>query len=68
MIVEGREEARNGETVGALVGGHEATLKRFYRKGSQVRLVPANSSMEPIEVPAADVLIRGVVRGLMRTF
>ena len=68
VIVEGRQEARNGETVVALVGGQEATLKRFYRKGAQVRLVPANSTMDPIEVPAADVLIRGVVRGLMRTF
>ena len=38
------------------------------RKGAQVKLVPANSTMEPIEVPAADVQIRGVVRGLMRTY
>ena len=68
VIVEGREEARNGETVVALVGGQDATLKRFYQKGALVRLVPANSTMEPIEVPASDVLIRGVVRGLMRTF
>lgn len=68
VIVERRDEARNGETVVALVGGDEATLKRFYRRGAQVRLVPANSSMEPIEVPAADVQVRGVVRGLLRTY
>jgi repressor LexA len=68
VIVESRPEARNGETVVALVGGREATLKRFYRKGAQVRLVPANSSMEPIELPAAEVQIRGVVRGLVRTY
>jgi len=68
VVVEGREQARNGETVVALVGGDEATLKRFYREGDQVRLVPANDAMGPIEVPAADVTIRGVVRGLLRTY
>ena len=68
VVVESRNEARNGETVVALVAGNEATLKRYYREGPRVRLVPANSSMDPIEVPAADVMIQGVVRGLMRTF
>jgi repressor LexA len=68
VVVESRNEARNGETVVALVQGHEATLKRFYRKGSQVKLVPANSDMKPIELPASEVGIRGIVRGLLRTF
>jgi len=68
VVVESRSEARNGETVVALVGGSEATLKRFYRQGSKVRLVPANSSMEPIEAHASDVTVRGVVRGLLRHY
>ncbi|MCG8589309.1 MAG: transcriptional repressor LexA [Proteobacteria bacterium] len=68
VIVESREEARNGETVVALVDGSEATLKRFYRQGPTVRLVPANQTMDPIEVPAGDVQIRGVVRGLLRQY
>ena len=68
VVIERRDEARNGETVVALVRGDEATLKRFYRRGERVELVPANSAMTPIEVPAQDVQIRGVVRGLMRTF
>jgi len=68
VVIERRDQARNGETVVALVRGDEATLKRFYQRGEQVELVPANSSMEPIEVHASEVQIRGVVRGLMRTF
>lgn len=68
VVIERRDQARNGETVVALVRGDEATLKRFYQRGEQVELVPANSSMEPIEVHASDVQIRGVVRGLMRAF
>jgi repressor LexA len=68
VIVESRSEARNGETVVALVGGSDATLKRFYRRGAKVSLVPANASMQPIELPAADVQIRGVLRGLLRSY
>lgn len=69
VVVESRPEAHEGETVVALIRGEEATLKRFYRGGrNTVRLVPANASMEPIEVPAGEVEIRGVVRGLMRRY
>ena len=68
VVVERRPEARNGETVVAVVGGDEATLKRFYRKGPKVRLQPANHTMQPIEVAAGDVEIRGVVRGLLRQY
>jgi repressor LexA len=68
VVVESRSEARNGETVVALVGGSDATLKRFYRKGARVRLVPSNAELEPIELPAGEVQIRGVVCGLMRRY
>jgi repressor LexA len=68
VVVESRSEARNGETVVALIDGTDATLKKFYRRGSRVRLVPANATMSPIDVPAASVSIRGVVRGLLRRY
>ncbi len=68
VVVESRPEARNGETVVALVDGDEATLKRFYRQGRRVRLQPANSNMKPIEVPVSQVQVRGVVRGLLRQY
>jgi repressor LexA len=68
VVVESRPEARDGETVVALLRGEDATLKKFYRRGASVRLEPANTSMRPIEVPAAEVAIRGVVRGLLRRY
>jgi repressor LexA len=68
VVVESRSEARNGETVVALVRGAEATLKRFQRRGSKVVLEPANREFRPLELPAADVQIRGVVRGLLRRY
>ena len=68
VVVESRPEARDGETVVALLRGEEATLKKLYRRGSRVRLVPANASLAPLEVPARDVQIRGVVCGLLRRY
>ena len=68
VIVERRSDARDGDTVVAVLRGEEATLKKFQRRGAAVRLVPANSRMKPIEVPARDVEVRGIVRGLMRRY
>ncbi len=69
VVVESRPEAHEGETVVALVRGEEATLKKFYRRGrAGVRLMPANERLAPIELPAADVEIRGVVRGIVRRY
>ena len=68
VVVESRPEARDGETVVALIRNEEATLKKFYKRGATVRLVPANATMKPIELPADDVQIRGVVRGLLRRY
>ena len=68
VIVESRPEARDGDTVVALVRGSEATLKKLYRDGPTVRLEPANAALDAIEVPAEDVLVRGVVRGLIRRY
>jgi repressor LexA len=68
VVVERRSEARDGETVVALIRGHEATLKKLQRRGSKVRLLPANAALAPIEVPAREVRIQGVVRGLLRRY
>ena len=46
----------------------EATLKRFFPEGNQVRLQPANSSMSPIYVDATDVEVQGVVVGVIRMY
>lgn len=66
VLVESRTTARDGETVVAVVGNEEATLKRLQRDRDRVRLEPANGSMQPMVFPAGDVQIRGVVRGVIR--
>ena len=68
VVVESRELPRDGETVVALIQREEVTLKRFYRDGGKVRLVPANSRLEPMEFPAEDVQVQGVVVGLLRNY
>jgi len=68
VVVEARPDARDGETVIALVRGQDATLKKLYRRGAQVRLQPANPRMGPIDLPASEVEVRGVVRGLVRQY
>lgn len=69
IIVESRDFAENGETVVALIGGSEATVKKFFREpDGRIRLQPANSSMQPIFVDPDDLSIRGVVVGLMRHY
>jgi repressor LexA len=57
-------DARNGETVVALLPDGEATLKKFYRERGRIRLQPANPDYKPIVVD--DVSIQGVVVGVIR--
>jgi len=65
-LIENRVEARDGEIVVALVDGSRATLKRIYRTGREVELRPANSQLAPIRLPAAQVQVQGIFRGLLR--
>lgn len=67
VVVARRANAQNGQTVVALVRG-EATLKRYYSEGARVRLQPANAAMKPIVEDARDVLVQGVVTGLIRDY
>jgi repressor LexA len=68
VLVEKTNSARDGEIVVALVDGTDATLKRFYREGVNVRLQPANTSMKPIIVPAKSVALQGRVVGVLRKY
>ena len=52
----------------ALLGGHDVTLKKFYRENGHVRLQPANPAMQPLFVPADNVQVQGVVIGVMRKY
>jgi repressor LexA len=68
VLVEKIKTAHNGDIVVALVDTTDATLKRFYREGDNIRLQPSNAAMRPIIVPAASVEIQGRVIGVLRKY
>ena len=68
VLVEKTKTAHTGDVVVALVEGTDATLKRFYHEGENIRLQPSNVNMPPIIVPAASVEIQGRVIGVLRKY
>jgi len=69
VVVNGRQSAENGEMVIALLNGSEATVKTFYREpGGWVRLQPANQAYPPMRYQENDLLIQGVVVGVIRKY
>ena len=65
IVVHPQHDADNGEVVVALVGD-EATTKRFFREGREVRLQPENELYDPIVLPADEVRVVGTVVGVLR--
>ncbi|HEX9690557.1 MAG TPA: transcriptional repressor LexA [Gemmatimonadales bacterium] len=69
VVVHSREAANNGDMVVALIDGTSATVKRFYReRDGWIRLQPANTALQPLRVHEDNVLIQGVVVGVIRKF
>ena len=69
VVVQERNQADSGQTVVALVHGDSATVKRFYREpGGWIRLQPANATMQPLRVNERDVIVQGVVVGVIRKY
>lgn len=66
VVVEQTENARDGEIVVALLDNGMATLKRFFKEATRIRLEPANAKMQPIFVK--NVRIQGKVVGLIRRY
>jgi repressor LexA len=67
VIVKRQRDAKNGQTVVALIGD-DATIKQYHRRGSRIELRPANPRMYPIVVEEGDLQIQGIVIGLIRKF
>lgn len=66
VVIEEESDAHDGEIVVALLDNGLATLKRFFKEATRVRLEPANSTMQPIY--ATNVKIQGKCVGLIRKF
>ena len=66
VVVEQQEEAKNGDIVVALLENGFATLKRYFRETTRIRLEPANAKMSPIFT--TKVKIQGKVVGVIRRY
>ena len=66
VVIEEQPAVQDGDIVVALLDNGLATLKKFFREATRVRLEPANSTMKPIY--AKNVTVQGKVVGLVRRF
>lgn len=67
VIMSPHHDVRNGDMVAAWISDQEeTTLKRFYLEGNQVRLQPANPTMEPMYFHPRNVTIQGKVVAVIR--
>lgn len=67
VVLRQQETCENGDTVAVWLRDEEqTTLKKLYREGEQIRLQPANVTMEPIYKDAAQVDIQGKLITVIR--
>ncbi len=66
VVIEEYDDVANGDIVVALLDNGLATLKKYYREATRIRLEPANSTMQPIY--ATNVKVQGKCVGLIRKF
>ena len=68
VVIREQSNADNGDIIVALVEGHEATLKRYRRKGSMIALEAANPAYETRILPEESVKVQGRLVGLIRSY
>ncbi|WP_423212096.1 transcriptional repressor LexA [Paracoccus yeei] len=68
VVIREQDTAENGDIVVALVEGHEATLKRYRRKGGMIALEAANPTYETRVLPEDKVRVQGRLVGLIRSY
>ncbi|HZG65420.1 MAG TPA: transcriptional repressor LexA [Herpetosiphonaceae bacterium] len=67
VLMRYQETAENGQMAAVrVVDRNEVTLKRIYFEGNQIRLQPANPTMDAWYEPAANVQVQGRVVGVVR--
>ena len=66
VVIKRQETARDGQIVAVLDEEGGATLKKFFREKSRIRLEPANKAMKPIY--RDNVTILGTLSGVVRKY
>jgi repressor LexA len=68
VVIREQDSADNGDIIVALVEGHEATLKRYRRRGKMIALEAANPAYETRVLPEENVRVQGRLVGLIRSY
>ncbi|WP_103256536.1 transcriptional repressor LexA [Tabrizicola aquatica] len=68
VVIREQSTADNGDIVVALVEDHEATLKRYRRRGTMIALEAANPAYETRVFPDHLVKVQGRLVGLIRSY
>ncbi len=68
VVIREQDTAENGDIVVALVEGHEATLKRFYRRNGMIALEAANHAYETLLLRDTQCKVQGRLVGLIRSY
>lgn len=68
VVVEGRQQAREGDLVVALVDAAEVTLKRLGRDGKRILLIAANPQVATLDLDPERVRVQGVVVAQLRSY
>lgn len=68
VVIREQDSAENGDIIVALVEGHEATLKRYRRRGAMIALEAANPAYETRILPEESVRVQGRLVGLIRSY
>ena len=66
VVCRSQTTAEQGDIVVAGIPGDEATVKTFTTRGDRVALLPANASLEPIDLDPSDVQVFGRVVTVLR--
>lgn len=66
VLIEEKSFPRDGECVAAIIDKREAVLNNYYRSGANIELRPSNEAFETTEMPADQIEIKGIYRGLIR--
>ena len=66
VLLERRSYARRGDIVVALADSKQMFLGQFFQTGSETELRPANADFDVMTFPADQVVVQGIMRGLLR--
>ena len=68
VIIEKKQDVKNGDIVVALIDKEEATLKKFRKRGDTIALEPANKSYKTQIYGPDRIIVQGKLKTLLRNY